>query len=242
MTTNPMLRTQVVENTLELEKPMTVQGAIYKTFLFLIIAVLSGAYTWGLCLKGYADKVNMLLIAGSIMGLILAIVTFFKPQAAKITGGAYAICEGVVLGGISFMYEAAYGGIVLQAIGITLVSLFSMLFLYTTGIIKATEKFRRTIMVSTGAIMIYYLVAFVMSLLGHPTTIFNGGLIGIGISLVFCVIASLNFILDFDFIERATQANAPKYYEWYGAFSLMVTVVWLYIEVLRLLVQLNRRN
>ena len=242
MTSNPMFRTQVMENTLELEKPMTVQGTINKTLLFIAIAILSGAYTWSLCLKGYADKVGMLVTASAIMGLILAIVTAFKPQAARITGGVYAVFEGVVLGGVSYMYEALYGGIVIQAIGITIIALASMLFLYTTGIIKATEKFRKVIIVSTAAIMIYYLISFVMAFMGHPATIFNGGLVGIGISLVFCVIACLNFILDFDFIEKGAQAGAAGYYEWYGAFGLMVTIVWLYLEVLRLLAQLNRRS
>ena len=242
MTSNPMLRTQIMENTLELEKPMTVQGAIAKTFIFLVLAMLSGVFTWGLCLKGYTDKVNMLVIAGSICGLILAIVTAFKPRTANITGTVYAVCEGVVLGGISFMYEALYGGIVLQAVGITLIALFSMLLLYTSRVIRATEKFKRIVIVSTGAIMIYYLITFVMGLLGHPVTIFNGGLVGIGISLVFCVVACLNFILDFDFIERGAENGIPSCYEWYGAFALMVTVVWLYLEVLRLLAQLNKRN
>ena len=242
MTSNPMLRTQILESTLELEKPMTVQGAINKTFLLLGIALLSGAYTWGLCLKGYTDKVNLLVTVSAIIGLILAVITTFKPQASKITSSVYALFEGIVLGGVSFMYESAYGGIVLQAIGITLIALFSMLFLYTTGIIKATEKFKKTIIVSTLAIMVYYLISFVMGLLGHPVTIFNGGLVGIGISFIFCVIASLNFIIDFDFIERGANAQASKCYEWYGAFGLMVTIVWLYFEVLRLLVQLNRRN
>ena len=115
------------------------------------------------------------------------------------------------MGALSFMYEAAYGGIVLQAIGITLLALFSMLFLYTTGIIKATETFRKVVIVSTSAIMIYYLATFVMALLGHPATIFNGGLVGIGISIIFCIVASLNFILDFDFVEKGAQAGAPSY-------------------------------
>jgi len=243
MTSNPMLRPRAIESALELDKPMTVQGAVNKTLLFLIIAVASAAYTWIMCAKGFSvQKISVLTGVGAIMGLILAIITSLKPQAAKITGGAYAVCEGVVMGAISLMYEAAYGGIVLQAIGITLLALFSMLFLYTTGIIKATETFRKVVIVSTAAIMIYYLITFIMSWLGHPTTIFNGGLVGIGISIIFCIVASLNFILDFDFVEKGAQAGAPSYYEWYGAFALMVTVVWLYLEVLRLLAQLNRRS
>ena len=242
MTSNPMLQTRAIEDVLGLEKPMTIQGAVNKTLLFLAIAVLTGAYTWFLCAKGYTDKANLLMIAGAIIGLILAIVTAFKPQTAKITGSVYAICEGFVLGGVSYIYSSMYQGIVLHAIGITVIALFSMLLLYTTGIIRATEKFKKVVIVSTMAIMIYYLISFVMGLFGHPVTIFNGGLVGIGISLVFCIVACLNFILDFDFIERGAQAGMPNYYEWYGAFGLMVTVVWLYLEVLRLLAQLNRRN
>jgi len=242
MTSNPMLRTEIMENTLELERPMTVQGAIGKTFMFFALALLSGTYTWALCLKGYTDKVMMLVTASAIAGLVLAIITGFKPQAAKITGGIYALCEGVVLGGVSFMYEAMYGGIVLQAVGITFAALFTMLVLFTSNTVRATDKFRKVVMVSTMAIMIYYLVTFIMALMGHPVTVFNGGLIGIGISLLFCVFACLNFILDFDFIKRGAEGGAPSYYEWYGAFALMVTVVWLYLEVLRLLAQINRRN
>ena len=242
MTSNPMFRTEIREDALELDKPMTAQGAIAKTFLFLVIAMISGAYTWALCLKGYADKVGLLVTVSAVVGLILAFVTTFKPRTANITGSVYALCEGVVLGGVSFMYESVYNGIVLQAIGITIIALLSMLFLYSTKIIKATETFRKVVITSTMAIMIYYLITFVMSLLGHPATIFNGGLVGIGISLIFCVIACLNFILDFDFIENGANSGAPSYYEWYGAFGLMVTIVWLYLEVLRLLAQLNRRN
>ncbi len=242
MISNPMLRTQIIENTLELEKPMTVQGAINKTLLLLTIVVLSGGYIWGLCFKGYTNNVIAITIAGARMGVMLSFVTAFKPQVAKITGSAYAICEGVVLGGVSYYYQALYDGIVMQAVGITLIAFFSMLFLYATGIIKATEKYIKIVIASTAAIMIYYLITFIMSLLGHPVTIFNGGLFGIGISLIFCVAACSNFILDFDFIEKGAQANAPKYYEWYGAFGLMVTIIWLYFEVLKLLAQLIRRN
>ena len=242
MTSNPMFKTEIMENTLELERPMTVQGAIGKTFLFLLFALISGGYTWALCLKGYADKVNLLIIASAVCGLILAIVTAFKPRMAKITGSVYAICEGVVLGGVSFMYGALYNGIVFNAVGITIVAFLTMLFLYTSKVIRATEKFRKVVIISTAAIMIYYFVSIVMGLLGHPVTIFNGGLIGIGISIGICVIACLNFILDFDFIERGASSGVPSCYEWYGAFGLMVTLVWLYLEVLRLLAQLNRRD
>lgn len=244
MTSNPMLRPRAIESALELDKPMTVQGAVNKTLLFLIIGVASAAYTWIMCAKGFSvQKTFMLSGVASIMGLILAVITSFKPQAAKITGGAFAICEGVVMGAMSlYSHVIVHNGIVLQAIGITLLALFSMLFLYTTSIIKATETFRKVVTVSTMAIMSYYLITFVMSWLGHSVTLFNGGLIGIAVSLIFCTVASLNFILDFDFVEKGAQAGAPSYYEWYGALTLMVTIVWLYLEVLRLLAQIYYRR
>lgn len=242
MTSNPLLRPEVISNVYEEYKPMTVQGAVNKTLLFLAIVVFAGYFTWNMCAQGFSDKVSLITMLSAIMGLVLVIVASFKPHLSKVLGSTYAICEGLVLGGVSYIFEASYSGIVLQAVGITLISLLSMLLLYKLKIIEATEKFKKTIIVSTLAIAIYYLVAIVMGFFGHPVTVFNGGLIGIGISVVFCIVACLNFILDFDFIERGSKSGAPDFYEWYGALGLLVTIVWLYLEVLKLLAQLNKRN
>lgn len=242
MTSNPLLKPRVIENIYEEYRPMTVQGSVNKTLFFLAIVMFFGCFSWSICAQGYSDKAMLITSASAIMGLVLAIVTAFKPQYSKITGSAYALCEGLLLGTLSFMFETSYSGIVLQAVAITVISLFSMLLMYKFKIIEATEKFKKTIIVSTGAIAIYYLIAIVMGFLGHPVTVFNGGLVGIGISVVFCIVACLNFILDFDFIEKGSEAGAPDFYEWYGAFGLLITIVWLYLEVLKLLAQLNRRN
>lgn len=242
MTSNPMLSPKVIENVILDSKPMTIQGAINKTMILLGIVALSGFYTWNLCAQGFADKASLLAIVAAVAGFILALVTVFKPKSSNITAPAYAVCEGLLVGSVSFMYSALYNGIVVQAVGITLLTLFSMLFLYKTRIIQATDTFRKVVFISTVAIAIFYLAGFIGALFGHPMTIFNGSMIGIGVSLLICVIAALNFVLDFDFIERGAERNIPDYFEWYGAFSLLVTVIWLYFEVLRLLAQLNRRN
>ena len=223
-------------------EPMSSVGVINKTAILLLITFLSGCGVWDICAKGFLDKATMLIWIGIIAGAIFCLISIFKPATSHITGPAYAICEGLALGGISYSYGTMYDGIVLNAIGITFASLFGMLFLYKTKLIQATEKFRRVIFISTIGIGIFYFVSIIASLFGHPLTIFNGGMFGIGVSLVICVIAALNFISDFDNIENAAYRNAPKHYEWYFAVSLMVTLVWLYVEVLRLLAQLNSRR
>lgn len=242
MTSNPMLNSRVVENVVLDSKPMTSQGAINKTLILVGIVILSGMYTWNLMANGFVDKANLFMISSSIIGFILAIVTSFNPRISKITAPVFAICEGLLAGASSYLYNAAFEGIVVNAIGLTLLALISMLLLYKTGAIKATPVFRQVIYTSTFAILIFYLVGFVGALLGHPMTVFNGSMMGIVISLVICVIAALNFILDFDFIEQGERNNLPDYFEWYGGFSLLVTIIWLYFEILRLLAQLQRRD
>lgn len=242
MTSNPMLNSRVAENVILDSKPMSVTGAINKTLVLLAIVVAAAFFTWDICAKGFMDKASLLMTGSAIAGLVLAVITCFRPKVANVTAPAYAVCEGLLVGAVSFIYNAAYGGIVLSAVSITLLALFSMLFLYRTNIIRATDTFRKVIFTSTVAIGIFYLAGFIGALIGHPMTIFNGGVIGIGVSLVICVIAALNFILDFDFIERGANNGLPNYFEWYGAFGLLVTVIWLYFELLRLLAQLNRRN
>jgi len=222
-------------------EPMTIQGAVNKTLILLGIVVLVAYFSWDICTKGFYDKAMLFTIISAISAFILAMIAFFKPTTAKITAPLYAACEGIVVGSVSFMYQQAYNGIVLNALAITLLTLLSMLLLYKTKIIQATPLFRKIIVTSTFAVAIFYLVGFIGALIGHPMTIFNGGLVGIGVSLLICGIAAFNFILDFDFIEQGNQ-RLPQYFEWYGALSLLVTVIWLYLEVLRLLAQLQKRN
>ena len=242
MSNNPMLKVNVAEDALSNGRAMSASNTINKTAILLGLVIIVAYFTWNLCAQGFSDKAMLLLTGGAIAGLILAIITAFNHKAAPITAPAYAACEGLVVGAISYAYGSMYDGIVFNALGITIVTLLSMLFMYKNNIIRATEKFKKVIFISTGAIFIFYLVGFIGALMGHPMTIFNGGLLGIGVSLAICVIAALNFIVDFDFIEKGEQYNYPSYYEWYGAFSLLVTLVWLYLEVLRLLAQIMGRR
>ena len=241
MTSNPMVRNSRVEETILDSAPMTVSGSVNKTLLLVGVVVLCAYASWYMCAQGYSDRANLLMIVSSIAGFILALIAFFKPKTAPITAPAYAICEGLLVGAVSFAYNSLYEGIVVNAVIITLLALLSMLFLYKTRIIQATEKFRKVIFTATLAVAIFYFVGFIGALIGHPMTVFNGGIYGIGISLVICAIAAFNFILDFDFVERG-EGRLPDYFEWYAGLSLLVTVIWLYFEILRLLAQLNRRN
>ncbi len=241
MTSNPLVKNSRIEETVLDSAPMTVSGSINKTMLLLGIVVICACLSWMMCAKGYTDRAYLLMIVSSIGGFILAMISFFKPKTSPITAPAYAICEGLLVGAVSFQYNALYEGIVLNAVAITLLALLSMLILYKTKVIQATEKFRKVIFVSTLAIAIFYFVGFIAALFGHPMTVFNGGIYGIGLSLVICVIAALNFILDFDFIEKG-DCRLPDYFEWYAGLSLLVTVIWLYFEILRLLAQLSRRD
>lgn len=242
MTSNPMLNPRVVENVILDSKPMTIQGAINKTLILVGIVVLSGLYTWNLMANGFLDKATLFMMSSAIIGFILAIVTAFNPKIAKITAPVYALCEGLLAGAVSYVYNSAFEGIVVNAISLTLLALISMLFLYKTGVIKATAKFKQVIFISTIAIAIFYFIGIIGALLGHPMTVFDGSIMGIVISVVICAIAALNFILDFDFIEQGERNNLPSYFEWYAGFGLLVTVIWLYFEILRLLAQLQRRN
>ena len=241
MTSNPMVRNPIVDETILDSKPMTIQGSVNKTLLLTGIVIICACLSWIMCGYGYSDRASLLMIVCSIAGLILAMIAFFKPKTSPLTAPAYAVCEGLLVGTVSFMYNSLYQGIVVNAISITLVTLLSMLFLYKTRIIQATEKFRKIIFTATMAIAIFYFVGFIGALIGHPMTVFNGGLYGIVISVVICAIAAFNFILDFDFIEKG-EGRLPDYFEWYSGLSLLVTVIWLYFEVLRLLAQLNRKN
>ncbi len=241
MTSNPMVRNSIVDEAIMDSAPMTISGAVNKTLALLAIVVIGALISWSMCAKGYADRAMLLIIVSSVAGLILALIAFFKPKTSPVTAPAYAVCEGLLVGAVSFAYNSLYNGIVINAVSLTLLALFTMLFLYKIKAIQATEKFRKVIMTATIAIAIFYFVGFIGALLGHPMTVFNGGIYGIAISLVICAVAALNFILDFDFIEQGAN-RLPSYFEWYAGLSLLVTVIWLYFEILRLLAQLSKRN
>ena len=180
---------------------------------------------------------------GAIGGFAVALVTVFKKTWSAITAPVYALLEGLFLGGISAVFEARFPGIVIQAVGLTFGTLLCLLFAYKSGLIKATENFKLGIVAATGGIGMIYLVSIFFGFFGIQIPfIHESGIIGIGFSLFVVVIAALNLVLDFDFIESGSEMGAPRYMEWYAAFGLMVTLIWLYIEILRLLSKLRSRD
>jgi uncharacterized YccA/Bax inhibitor family protein len=223
---------------------MTLNGTVNKTGILLICAIATAAWTWHLFLPTRdMTAVAPLMMLGLIGGFICALVTIFKKQWSAVTAPIYALLEGLVLGGLSATLELHYPGIAIQAVSLTFGTLFVLLFLYRSGVIKVTQKFRLGVVAATGGIMFFYLIEMVLSFFGIQFTSINGsGLIGIGFSLVVVGVAALNLVLDFDFIEQGVQFGAPKYMEWYGAFGIMVTLVWLYLEILRLLSKMRSRN
>lgn len=223
------------------DKVMTLKGAINKTIILFAILLIAGIVSWKMTWSGQISP-QILLIGGTIGGLIFALITSFSKKSAPITAPIYAAFEGVVLGSISSLFEAAYSGIVFQAVSLTLLVFGLMLFMYKTGILKASGKFIKGVFIATAAIGIFYLVSFIVGLFtpAFNEFLFANPLIGIGISIVIVVVAALNLILDFSTIENGANSGAPKYMEWYAGFGLMVTLVWLYIEILRLLSYLRR--
>lgn len=221
---------------------MTVEGTAVKTGILLSLAVLTAGFTWNQLLVG-GQAAMPWMMGGLIGGLIFAVATIFKPNWSPITAPAYALFEGVFLGGISAMYSAMYEGIVVQAVALTFGTMVTMLVVYGTGLVRVTEKFRAGVAAATFGVLLVYGISLLMNLFGAPVPyIHESGIVGIGFSLVVVGIAALNLVLDFDFIERAAEAQAPKAMEWYGAFGLMVTLVWLYLEILRLLSKLSSRE
>lgn len=230
---------------------MTVNGTINKTGIMLLIVILAASYTWGKFFVAndpstpgaIPSGVMGWMIAGGIGGFITALITVFSPRRAAMTAPIYAVFEGLFLGAISAMFEAMYPGLVMRAVSLTFGVFFIMLLLYRSGTIRATQKFRTVILAATGGIALVYLVSFIAGMFGANFGFMTGNsMMSIGFSLVVVVVAALNLILDFDMITRGADAMAPKYMEWYGAFGLMVTLIWLYLELLRLLSKIGSRD
>jgi len=225
---------------------MTLNGTVNKTGVLLLCTVATASWTWHQFLqtRQVADIGPMVLV-GSLLGFVVAMVTIFKQQWAPVTAPIYALLEGLALGGLSAVAEMRYPGIGIQTVSLTFGTLFVMLFLYRTGVIKVTEKLRLGIIAATGGIVAFYLIEMVMGFFGggmHFAAINGSGALGIGFSVVVVAVAALNLVLDFDSIEQGVRVGAPKYMEWYGAFAVMVTLVWLYLEILRLLSKMRSRN
>lgn len=247
-TANPTLNERTFGNFDAVERSrsvMTLQGTVNRTAMLLAITVLAACFTWWRTMpQGVPDpgQAQLWILGGAIGGLILALATIFKPAWSPFTAPLYAAAEGLFLGALSAMIEARYPGIVVQAVGLTFGTLACMLLAFTTGLIKVTEKLRSGIVAATGAVFLVYLVTFVLGFFSIEIPYIHGsGWIGVGFSLVVVVIAAFNLLLDFDLIDKGVRQGAPKFMEWYAGFALLVTLVWLYIEFLRLLSKLRSR-
>ena len=241
-TANPALNDRTFERAWATGGEMTIMGAVGKTAFVLLIALATATFTWSRYFEQGAGAVRGLLLIGAIGGLIVALITIFKPTFAPIGAPLYAALEGLALGAISAMYEERFQGLPLQAASLTFFTLAALLVAYRSGLIRATENFRLGVFAATGAIALFYLASFVMGMFGvRMPLLHDASPLGIALSAVIVVVAALNLVLDFDFIERGAEHGAPKYMEWYAAFGLMVTLVWLYLEILRLLSKIRSR-
>jgi uncharacterized YccA/Bax inhibitor family protein len=238
---NPALTASTFDVRAHGGETMTLTGTVHKTGISLVILLSTAAVTWNGLIP--APVLIPVAIGAFVLAMVVAFVTVFKKTAAPFTTPIYAALEGVVLALISLYYEQRFPGIVINGVALTFGTLGALLLAYRSGLIRATENFKLGVFAATGAIGMLYLVGFVMSFFGARIPyIHESGLIGIGFSVFVVVIAALNLVLDFDFIERGAEQGAPKYMEWYAAFGLLVTLVWLYLEILRLLAKLQGRN
>ena len=240
---NPVLKERAFSGELAAGATMTLQGTVNKTGLLLLFAVVGAAWTWGLARSEAPGDAVPWMLGGLILGFVTAIVTVFKKTWAPISAPFYALCEGLFLGGFSAFLDKSYRDIATQAVSLTFGLMFILLLAYKFGIVRATRGFKLGVIAATGGIMVVYLIDTVMGLFFHTQLSFLNSAtpLGIGVSLFVVVIAALNLIIDFDMIENAARMGAPKYMEWYGAFGLLVTLVWLYLEILRLLSKVRRR-
>lgn len=216
---------------------MSIQGTVNKTFILLALVFIGAIWVWGNPVR-FSPFIGIALLGG----FVIALVTIFKKQWAPVLAPIYAFLEGMILGCLSSIFEKLYPGIVQQAVTLTFGVLFALLLAYKSRLIKPTENFKLGIVAATGGIAILYLVSFIMGFFGKTIPfIHDSGPIGIGFSIIVVIIASLNLVLDFDFIEKGAESGSPKYMEWYGAFGLTVTLIWLYLEILNLLSKMRRR-
>jgi uncharacterized YccA/Bax inhibitor family protein len=249
-TGNPALKANTFSSVEPSNPPMTLGGTVNKTAMLLAMTLITAMITWGMAMQatqtvdGVAQASPLLMpltIGGAIGGFVLALICVFKKTTAPFIAPMYALAEGLFLGGVSAFFEMRFPGIVMQAVGLTFGTLFALLMAYRSGLIKPTENFKLGVVAATGAICLLYVVNMVLRLVGFDGMgfIHEGGTFGIIFSLVVVVIAALNLVLDFDFIENGVEMGAPKYMEWYAAFGLLVTLIWLYLEMLRLLAKLR---
>lgn len=240
---NPALTVKAFsESVAGTDQPMTLQGTVNKCAILLALVCVPGFFVWQKVMSNPGTAMPW-VIGGAIAGFILCLVTCFKSVWAPVTAPLYAVAEGLVLGGISAIYETQFHGIVMQAVLLTIGTLLAMLALYTMRIIQPTQKFMLGVMAATGGIALTYFIGMVLSFFGVKMGfLYGNGMFGIGFSIVVVIVAALNLILDFATIEQGVQNRAPRYMEWYAAFGLLVTLVWLYLEILRLLSKFASRR
>ncbi|UPK70809.1 Bax inhibitor-1/YccA family protein [Chitinophaga filiformis] len=239
---NPVFNEKVLQKagSSHAEGTMTIKGTINKMAFLLVLVLAAAVYAWGAPAR--QQDIMPFLWGGALGGFVLAIIITFKKEWAQYLAPAYALAEGLFLGVISVLYSNLYEGIVLQAVGITFATFLAMLILYRARIIRATEKFKAIVFTATAGIALFYLLAFVLSFFNiHIPFLHEGSTIGIIFSLVVVTVAALNLIIDFDLVETGAAQGAPKYFEWYASFGILVTLIWLYLEILRLLSKLNKR-
>lgn len=223
---------------------MTLGGTVAKSAILLLLLLMSASYTWSLHFEGAPPEALLpYVFGGALGGFAIAMVTIFKKTWSPVTAPLYAGAQGLFLGAFSGFMESSFPGIVIQAVGLTFGTFAALLLAYSSGLIKATENFKLGVVAATGGVALVYVVSIVLSFFGTTIPLIHGsGLVGIGFSLVVVVIAALNLVLDFDFIEQGAEQGAPKYMEWYAGFGLLVTLIWLYLEMLRLLSKLRSRD
>jgi uncharacterized YccA/Bax inhibitor family protein len=223
---------------------MTAQGTANKALLLLLCVLVTASWIWSKYYQALNPQVvTPWVVVGAIGGFIVALVTVFKKKLAPITAPLYALLEGLVIGGVSALFEAQFPGIVIQAAALTLGTCLAMLLAFKTRLIQATENFKMGVVAATGGIALFYIITLVLGFFGIQMPLMYGSSwASIGFSVFVVIIAALNLVLDFDFIEQGAAQRAPKYMEWYGAFGLMVTLIWLYLEMLRLLAKLRSRE
>jgi uncharacterized YccA/Bax inhibitor family protein len=226
------------------EEAMTAQGTANKAMLLLLCVLVTASWTWSLYYRALNPQaVTPWVAVGAIAGFIVALVTVFKQTWAPVTAPLYALLEGLVIGGVSALFEAQFPGIVIQAVGLTFGTCLALLLAYKSRLIRATENFKMGVVAATGGIVLFYILTMVLGFFGiRMPLMYQNSWASIGFSLFVVVIAALNLVLDFDFIEQGAAQSAPKYMEWYGAFGLMVTLIWLYLEMIRLLAKLRSRE
>ena len=239
---NPTLRDDTFRGVpREAGDAMTLQGTVNKTGLSLLILLATASFTWQQAMA--REPVGLLLWLGLLGGLVVALVTAFKPVWAPVTTPVYAALEGLFLGAVSAVYELRYPGIVMNAVGLTFGCLAALLAAYSSGLIRPSENFKLGIVAATGGVALLYMVSMALGFFGvRVPFIHDSGPLGIVFSVFVVALAALNLVLDFDFIEEGARRGAPRHMEWYGAFGLLVTLVWLYLEILRLLAKLQSRK